>query len=239
MADVKKTGKNQVLFIVTSHDKLLNGQPTGFDAREAGIAYLTVSPHHEVIFASPKGGEAPIDPNSVKAFRENYEESSKFLDDPECKRKIKETLKLTEVWEKEFLGVFYVGGHGPVFDLAEDPRNIQIAGDFVKSFKPIAAICHGPGALINVMSPHFEDRYFVHGKLVTSWSNEEEEKAGFKDAVPWLVETKLRERGADYKGHAPGSPHVEADEILLTGANPASAKPLAEKFLEALSKSRT
>lgn len=144
------------------------------------------------MFASPAGGKAPLDPSSVEAFKEDAVTVG-FLNDPLTKHAVENTLKLADVNHTDFLAIFYVGGHGPVFDLATDQTNIALAEAFLAAGKPVGALCHGPAALSNVKSNGGESIF--KGRRVTCFSNQEEEMVGLAKAIPFLPETDIVAKG--------------------------------------------
>ncbi|GAA5997311.1 type 1 glutamine amidotransferase domain-containing protein [Rhodotorula paludigena] len=223
-----------VLFVLSSHDKLVSGKPTGWYLPEAAHPYYQVQQAgYKVEFASPKGGQAPLDPSSVEAFKED-DESTKFLNSEETKKAVANTKPLAQVNEKDYAAVMYVGGHGPVFDLTTDAESIQLIQDFWAAGKPVASVCHGPTVFLNVMDTKTGEA-FVKGKKITCFSDEEEKQAGLVDEIPFLVEKELRAKGADFVlAREPWGEEVVVDGQLLTGGNPASASALGKKLVEAL-----
>ncbi|KAG8906513.1 hypothetical protein FRB99_006733 [Tulasnella sp. 403] len=224
--------KKKILFVFTSASKNLKGGPTGYYLPEAAHPYYILVHHHHITFASPDGPNPPPDPHSLEAFK-NDEESQRFLQDPTVKEKFDTALKLGDVDPAEYNAVFYVGGHGPVLDLADNPTSIDIVNQFFRASKPTAGVCHGQAAFVNATdadgNPIFKDRE------VTGFSNVEEESLGLPGIVPWLLEDVIREKGANYvKADAPWSAKVAVDGNLITGENPASSRGVAEAILEAL-----
>lgn len=215
-----------------------------------------LAPHAEIVFASPKGGRAPLDAKSVEAFKDDAQ-SQQFLNDAAAKKLYENTVKLSEVKMESFHAIFYVGGHGPVVDLAIDLDNIDLASgttcfhsltDFTEMMtmiafftagKPVAAVCHGPAALANVKDEM--GKSIFDSRKATGFSNDEEDQAGMTDAMPFLLEDNIKVNGGTFqKADKPWAACVTQDNdgrrILLTGQNPASAKPLAEALLEVLQK---
>lgn len=227
----------KVLFVLSSHDQMISGKPTGWYLPEAAHPYFVVTKAgYEVVFASPKGGKAPLDPSSVEAFKED-EESQKFLNNAELIKQTENTVKLDDVKSSDYVAYFAVGGHGPVFDLTDNAVNQKLINEFYDSKKPTASVCHGPTVFINVKDSNGER--FVKGKKVTCFSDEEEEMAGLTKEIPFLVEKELRAAGADFQlARQPWGEEVVVDEkdgkTLLTGGNPASASALGEALVKAI-----
>ncbi|GAA5993864.1 hypothetical protein JCM5350_006821 [Sporobolomyces pararoseus] len=227
----------KVLFVLSSHDQMLSGKPTGWYAPEASHPFfrLTEAGYH-VEFASPSGGKAPLDPSSVEAFKDDPE-TKKFLNTPELIKQTENTIKLADVKASDYVAYFAVGGHGPVFDLTDDATNQKLILEFYESKKPTASVCHGPTVFVNIKDSNGER--FVKGKKVTCFSDEEEEMAGLTKEIPFLVEKELRAAGADFQlSRKPWGEEVVIDEndgkILLTGGNPASASALGEAVVKAI-----
>ncbi|TDL29515.1 class I glutamine amidotransferase-like protein [Rickenella mellea] len=221
----------KILIVLTSASKNLTGGETGWYLPEAAHPYYVLSPHHDIDFAAPAGPNPPVDPGSVKMFTDD--ESVKFLKDPVVKSKLENAKKLSDVNAKDYDAIFYVGGHGPVIDLASDPVNIKLASDFWRSNKVVAAVCHGPAALVGATDA--EDKSIFHGRKATGFSNAEEELAGMVKAVPFLLEDKIISLGGNYeKAGEPWGVMVIVSGNLITGQNPASAKPLGEAIHKAL-----
>jgi len=190
----------------------------------------------QITFAAPAGPNPPLDPTSVEQFKED-EESVKFLNDETAKTKLANALVLQDVKIQDYDALFYVGGHGPVIDLPTDPTNIKLLEDAVHQKKLIAAVCHGPAALVGPQIKHLLHKHSIfHGKRFTGFSNVEEEQAGMVKEIPFLLEDRIIELGGKYeKAEKPWEAHVVVDGLLLTGQNPASARPLAQAVHKALS----
>ncbi|GAA6061044.1 hypothetical protein JCM10212_004618 [Sporobolomyces blumeae] len=227
----------KVLFVLSSHDKMISGKPTGWYLPEAAHPYYQVTKAgYEVVFASPAGGKAPLDPSSVEAFKED-EEATKFLNDSEIMKQIENTVKLDTVNASDYVAYFAVGGHGPVFDLTDSAVNQKLMLETYEAKRPVASVCHGPTVLINMKDANGER--FVKGKKVTCFSDQEEEMAGLVKEIPFLVEKELRAAGADFVlKRQPWGEEVVIDEqdgkILLTGGNPASASALGAALVKAI-----
>ncbi|CDO71380.1 hypothetical protein BN946_scf184908.g138 [Trametes cinnabarina] len=221
----------RILFVFTSVDKTLKGNSTGWYLPEASHPYYVLAPKYEIDFAAPKGPNPPVDPSSV----ENFKDDVKFLEDPTVKDKLAHAKKLSDVKASDYDAIFYVGGHGPVIDLATDPENIALATAFFRAGKITAAVCHGPAALVGVTDANgdsiFKDRN------ATGFSNLEEAQVGKERDIPFLLETRIKELGGRYeKAKEPWQAHVVKDGNLITGQNPASAKGVGEAIDHDLSK---
>ncbi|KAJ8593303.1 class I glutamine amidotransferase-like protein [Rhizopogon salebrosus TDB-379] len=222
----------RILFVFTSADRTLTGANTGWYLPEAAHPYYVLSPHFIIDFASPKGPNPPVDEYSVQTFQDDV---PKFLQDPVVKNKLATTKKLSEVNPDDYDAVFYVGGHGPVLDLASDPVNGQLASAFYRAGKVTSAVCHGPAALVGATDASGESIFA--GKPATGFSNVEEEIVGKVKDVPFLLEDKIKSLGGKYeKAPEPWEPKVIVAGNLITGQNPASAHPIGEAILQALQK---
>ncbi|KAM0755383.1 class I glutamine amidotransferase-like protein [Meredithblackwellia eburnea MCA 4105] len=226
----------KILFILTSHSKLLNDHPTGWYLPEcAHPYYILKKAGYEIEFASPKGGKAPLDPASVDAFKED-KECVEFLNNKETQELVNTTLKLSDVGDSEYAAIFYVGGHGPCFDLATDKTSIALIEKVFASGRPVSAVCHGPVVFHQVRTA--DGKSIFSGRKVTCFSNEEEEQVNMTRAIPFLVESDIRAKGGIFiNERKPWGVEVVTDRtggILITGANPASAGATAEAILEAL-----
>ena len=222
----------KVLFVLTSHDELGDtGQKTGFWVEEfAGPYYTLKDKGVDITLATPKGGQAPIDPTSDKP--ENATESTKRFDkDEEAQERIKHTEKLADIDAADYDAVFYPGGHGPLWDLSKDKTSIKLIETFNAQQKPIAFVCHAPAALKSVKGK--DGKPLVNGKKVTGFTNSEEEAVQLKDVVPFLVEDMLKANGGVYSKGDDWSEYVLEDGNLITGQNPASSKLVAEKLYDA------
>ncbi|CAF4795170.1 unnamed protein product [Rotaria sp. Silwood1] len=187
--------KKKVLFVLTSHDKLLNGHPTGWYLPEAAHPYYALEPYFKIDWASPKGGKAPLDPSSLDKLKDDHI-CVQFLDDEKAKQGgYENTKKLSEINPNDYVALFYVGGHGPCFDLPEDEVSIKLAEAIWNQGKILSAICHGPVALVGVKD--VDGKSIFAGRRATSFSNEEEAQVKTTDAIPFLVETRLKELGAN------------------------------------------
>ena len=222
--------EKNVLFIVTSHAELgSTGKKTGSWISEVAHPYNELKKQYNIVFASPLGGPAPVDPSSLDS---DDEEVKAFLADVKAQEGFSNTKKLSEVIDMEFDGLFYPGGHGPVFDLANNHVSHSICKRIWEQGKPVAALCHGPAAIANVKLSN--GTYLVAGRKVTSFSNDEEAAVNLTEIVTFLLEDKLKENGATYLKKESWQPHVVIDGKLLTAQNPASAALLAEAFCKVL-----
>ncbi|OQD43511.1 type 1 glutamine amidotransferase domain-containing protein [Croceivirga radicis] len=222
-----------VLFVLTSHDELGNtGEKTGFWVEEfAAPYYLLKDKGVNVTLASPKGGQPPIDPKSNEPDFQTPA-TKRYFEDKETMELMANTKKLTEVNADDFDAVFYPGGHGPLWDLAESETSATLIESFYSSNKPVAAVCHAPGVFKNVKDQNGEP--LVKGKQVTGFTNTEEEAVQLTDVVPFLVEDMLKEKGGVYSKKDDWSEYAIEDGLLITGQNPASSELVAEMLLRRL-----
>ncbi|EUC55465.1 chaperone protein HSP31, putative [Rhizoctonia solani AG-3 Rhs1AP] len=213
---------SRVLFVYTSADRTPSGTPTGWWLAEAAHPYYFLQGKAEVDFASPKGANPPVDAGSIKASTDD--EGVKFLQDPEVKEKLANVKKLADVDPTDYDAVLYIGGHGPMFDLATDPVSTQLANTiFSRSEKITAAICHGPGALVTVTD--VSGKSLSADRNVTGLSNVEEDLIGATKLVPFLLEDRIKELGGKYsKAAEPFGSKVVVDGNVITGQNPGSAR---------------
>lgn len=222
----------RMLMVLTSHDQLGNtGRKTGFWLEEfAAPYYVFQDAGVQVTLASPKGGQPPIDPKSD--LPENQTPAmTRFKQDPEAQKALSHTLKLSNMSSEDFNAIFYPGGHGPMWDLVDDPDSIALIESFYNSSKPVAAVCHAPAALHRVM---YNGVSIVKGKRVTGFTNSEEEAVHLTNVVPFLVEDELKRLGGLYEKAADWESFVIVDGRLVTGQNPASSTAAAKALLELL-----
>ena len=225
----------KILFVLTSHDELGNtGEKTGFWIEEfAAPYYYLVDKGVEVTLASPKGGQPPIDPTSDRP--ENQTEATKrFKADAELQEKLSKTHVLAEIKSADYDAVFYPGGHGPLWDLAESKDSVALIEDFYNNGKPVSFVCHAPAALKKVKNADGEP--LVKGKKVTGFTNTEEELVKLTDVVPFLVEDMLKENGGIYSKKGDFETYAIEDGLLITGQNPASSEKVAELLYHQLQK---
>lgn len=223
-----------ILMVLTSHDQLGNtGKKTGFWLEEFAAPYYTFKDAGATItLASPRGGQPPIDPKSDTPDAQT-KDTQRFKADSAAQTALAHTLKLNEVAAGDFDAVFYPGGHGPLWDLAEDAASIALIEATLAAGKPVALVCHAPGVLRHVKAANGDP--VVRGKNVTGFTNSEEQAAGLTEIVPFLVEDMLKNNGGNYAKVADWQPYVLKDGLLITGQNPASSEPAAKELLEQLS----
>ena len=223
----------KILMVLTSHDELGDtGKKTGFWLEEfAAPYYVLKDAGHEIALASPAGGKPPLDPKSDEPDAQT-DATKRFKDDAEAQAQLASTHKLADVDVAQFDGVFYPGGHGPLWDLAESEVSKALIEQALEAGKPVALVCHAPAVLKNVTAPGGEP--IVKGRKVTGFTNQEEEAVGLTDVVPFLLEDVLIEQGATFSKQGVFAPYVVEDGLLITGQNPPSSEPAAEKLLEAL-----
>ncbi len=220
----------KILMVLTSHDKLGDtGRQTGFWLEEFAAPYFTfLDAGATVTVASPKGGQPPLDPVSDTPEGQT-DLTRRFKQDLAAQAVLANTARLSGVKAADYDAVFYPGGHGPMWDLAEDARSIALIEDFYNSGKPVAAVCHAPGVLHRVQ---FQGQPLVKGKRVTGFTNGEEEAIQLTKIVPFLVEDESKRLGGLYEKVANWVPFVVTDGKLVTGQNPASSKLGAEALLK-------
>jgi putative intracellular protease/amidase len=225
----------KILMVLTSHDQLGNtGRKTGFWLEEFAAPYFVFRDAGvDLTLASPKGGQPPVDPKSD--MPENQTPAmERFKKDPAAQKALANTAKLADMKAEDFDTVFYVGGHGPMWDLAESPVSIALLESFYNSGKPIALVCHSPGVLRHVK---YQDEPLVKGKRVTGFTNGEEEAVKLTHVVPFLVEDELRRLGANFEKLANWQPFSVVDGRLITGQNPASSTSAAQALVKLLGES--
>ncbi|QRY70676.1 type 1 glutamine amidotransferase domain-containing protein (plasmid) [Ensifer sp. PDNC004] len=223
----------KVLMVLTSHDTLGNtGKKTGFWLEELAAPYYVFrDAGAEITLASPKGGQPPLDPKSDEPMFET-DLTRRFKADREAKAQLAETVRLDSVNQGDFDTVFYPGGHGPMWDLAEDGNSIRLLEAFIAAGKTIALVCHAPGVLRHVKNP--DGTPFVNGRRVTGFTNSEEAAVGLTEVVPFLVEDELLDLGAVFSKVKDWCVHAVVDGRLITGQNPASSGETAKALLAAL-----
>jgi len=220
----------KIVMVLTSHDQLGNtGRKTGFWLEEFAAPYFVFRDAGvELTLASPKGGQPPVDPKSD--LPENQTAAmARFKKDEKAQKELSQTVKLADVKAEDFDTVFYVGGHGPMWDLAESPVSIALLESFYNSGKPIALVCHSPGVLHHVT---YKGEPLVKGKRVTGFTNGEEEAVQLTKVVPFLVEDELKRLGAIFEKVPNWQPHSIVDGRLITGQNPASSTGAAQALLK-------
>ncbi len=223
----------KVLIVLTSHSELGNtGEKTGFWVEEfAAPYYVLADAGINITIASPNGGQPPIDPKSeLPDFQTDA--THRFDADTALKEKLANTVKLSTVNAADYDAVFYPGGHGPLWDLANDENSIKLIEAFAVQHKPVALVCHAPGVLIKVKTANGDP--LVKGKQVTGFTNTEEEAVQLTNIVPFLVENELKNLGGIYSRGADWGSYVKRDGLLITGQNPGSSAAAAKELLDAL-----
>ncbi|WP_185999942.1 type 1 glutamine amidotransferase domain-containing protein [Novosphingobium aerophilum] len=220
----------KILMVLTSHDALGDtGKKTGFWLEEFAAPYYTfLDAGADITVASPAGGQPPLDPKSdLPDFQTPL--TARFKADPAAQAVLASTVKLETVKEEDFDTVFYPGGHGPLWDLAESELSIALIQSFAKAGKPLGLVCHAPGVLKNVKAVNGEP--FVKSRTVTGFTNGEEEAVELTDVVPFLIEDTFIAQGADYRKGPDWAPFVVQDGTLVTGQNPASSEDVAKALI--------
>ncbi len=222
-----------ILMVLTSHDQLGDsGEKTGFWLEEfAAPYYVFKDAGAQITLASPKGGQPPLDPKS-DADDAQTADTERFRNDTEAQQLLATSHKLNDMRERDFDAIFYPGGHGPLWDLVDDPQSVLLIEQFYHAGKPVAAVCHAPAVFRHSIEANGEP--LVKGKRITAFSNSEEAAVGLSDIVPFLLEDMLSERGARYEKGEDWASHIVCDGQLLTGQNPASSAALATAVIEQL-----
>lgn len=224
----------KILTILTSHDELGDtGRKTGFWLEELAAPYYAFKDAGaEIVLASPKGGQPPLDPKSNEPGSQT-DDTRRFEADPEASRALANTLKLSEVDQADYDAVFFPGGHGPLWDLTNDRKALSLIEDTLAAGKPVGLVCHAPGILTNAKAPGGDP--IAKGRKVTGFKNSEEAAVGLIEVVPYLLEDVLREQGGEFSSTDDWGVHTVQDGLLITGQNPASSKEAAELVLKAVS----
>ena len=223
----------KVLMVLTSHDQLGDtGRKTGFWLEElAAPYYIFKDAGYDITLASPAGGQPPLDPKSNEPDFQT-DATRRFEADGEATAALANTVKLATVDADDFDTVFYPGGHGPLWDLAESAESIALIERFVETGKPIALVCHAPGVLRHVTGA--DGRPLVEGRKVAGFTNTEEEAVGLTEVVPFLVEDELKAKGGLYSSGPDWGSYIVQDGLLITGQNPASSTAAAQRLIEDL-----
>ncbi|MGX0889548.1 putative intracellular protease/amidase [Pseudomonas sp. ADAK2 TE3594] len=223
----------KILMVLTSHDQLGNtGKKTGFWLEEFAAPYYTFKDAGaQLTLVSPKGGQPPLDPKSDEPDAQTAA-TDRFHKDSAAQSALASTGVLSTVRAEDYDAVFYPGGHGPLWDLAEDTFSIALIEAFYNAGKPVAAVCHAPGVLRHVKDE--DGQPLVKGKRVTGFTNSEEAAVQLTDVVPFLVEDMLKANGGLYSKADDWASYVIADGLLLTGQNPASSEETAKVLLAKL-----
>lgn len=219
------------LFVVTNHDtKGSTGEPTGFYLSEVTHPWRVLrDAGYEIDFVSPKGGKAPAEGVDLS---DNVNEA--FWNDPACRAKVENTLKPKDINPEEYLGVFYAGGHGTMWDFPDNADLATMTRRFFEGGAVVSAVCHGPSALVNVKLSNGE--YLVNGKKINAFTDAEESAVRMDKVVPFLLESRLIEHGAIFEKSGLWEPHVTVDGRLVTGQNPQSARRVGETIVQLLRK---
>ena len=223
----------KILMVLTSHDKLGDtGRKTGFWLEEMAAPYYVFKDAGvDLTLASPKGGRPPLDPKSQDPnFQTDI--TRRFEKDSAAESQLDKTVRLESVTQEDYDTVFYPGGHGPMWDLAEDPNSIKLIESFLAAKKHVALVCHAPGVLRHVKTP--AGKPLVDGRKVTGFTNGEEADVGLTKIVPFLVEDELLRLGAIYSKVKNWGVYTITDGLLITGQNPASSGPAAKVLIDAL-----
>jgi len=220
----------KILMVLTSHDELGNtGKKTGFWLEELAAPYYAFKDAGaEIVLASPRGGQPPLDPKSNEPENQT-EHTHRFEADAAANAQLAATVRLDSVSQADFDSVFYSGGHGPMWDLAEDANSIRLIESFLAADKPVALVCHAPAALRHVKKP--DGRPLVEGKKVTGFTNTEEASVGLTEVVPFLLEDELKARGGHFSKAKDMESYVVSDGLLITGQNPTSSADAAKVLL--------
>jgi len=222
-----------VLMVLTSHDQLGDtGKKTGFWLEEFAAPYYTLKDAGaKLTVVSPLGGQPPLDPKSDEPDAQT-DATKRFKSDADAQAVLASTGKLADVNAADFDAVFYPGGHGPLWDLAEDKASIALIEAMAAAGKPVATVCHAPGVLRHVKAA--DGSPLVKGKQVTGFTNTEEEGVGLTKVVPFLVEDMLKANGGVYSKGADWASYVLTDGKLITGQNPASSEEAAKALIKLL-----
>lgn len=224
----------KVLMVLTSHDQLGDtGRKTGFWLEEFAAPYYTFKDAGaDIVLASPAGGQPPLDPKSDEPdFQTDL--TQRFKADPATQQLLANTVKLETINAADFDGVFYPGGHGPLWDLAESSVSIALIESFERAAKPIAFVCHAPGVLRHVKAA--DGQPLIKGRRVSGFTNSEEEGVGLTDIVPFLIEDEFQALGGLYEKGPDWQSFVIEDGLLITGQNPGSSEEAAKALVKKLS----
>jgi putative intracellular protease/amidase len=219
-----------ILMVLTSHDQLGDtGKKTGFWLEEfAAPYYVFKDAGADITLASPKGGQPPLDPSS-DADDAQTDDTKRFKSDEAAQKELANTAVLSTISADGFDAIFYPGGHGPLWDLAEDGDSTALIETFAASDRPVGAVCHAPAVFKHPKNA--DGKPLVSGKQVTGFTNTEEKAVGLTDVVPFLVEDMLVKNGGEYHKGDDWASFVIVDGKLVTGQNPASSAEAARKLL--------
>lgn len=228
----------KILMILTSHATLgATGKSTGFWLEEfAAPYYAFLDSGADITLASPLGGQPPLDPKSDEPDAQT-DATRRFKQDPQAKAVLATTQRLAQVKADSFDAVFFPGGHGPLWDLAENGYVMALIKDFYASGKIVSAVCHAPAVFRHVKTA--EGQFLVHDRNVTGFSNAEEAAVGLTDVVPFLVEDMLKDHGARYTSGDDWQPHIVVDGMLITGQNPSSSVGVADAVIRQLQQNKS
>lgn len=220
--------KEKVLFVVTSHNKLGDtDKATGYYLSEVTHPWDVIGSQYEIDVVSPKGGKTPAEGVDLKD-----PVNKKFWDNPDWQKKMDNTLKPSEVNPADYKGIFYAGGHGVMWDFPDNKELAKICAQIYENGGIVGAVCHGPAGLINVKLS--DGKNLIRGKKLNSFTNAEEEANGTANVVPFMLETALEEKGANYEQAPKWSDFAVVDGRLVTGQNPMSAKKVGKLMLDLL-----
>ncbi len=227
------TANNTILMVLTSHSELGDtGEKTGFWVEEFAAPYYEFKDAgFNVVLASVKGGQPPIDPKSEMADFQTAS-TARYDKDQDVQQQMANSKKLSDINASDYAAVFYPGGHGPLWDLTDNVESIKLIEDFLKNQKPVAAVCHATAAFLNVKNEQGE--FIVANKAVTGFTNTEEDAVQLTDIVPFLLEDELIKRGGDYQKVADWNAFAVQDGLVITGQNPASSELAAQKLVAML-----
>lgn len=228
---IKENQMKKVLFVLTSNDKKgSTGQPTGYYLAEVAHPWEVLhSAGYEIDFVSPKGGNPPVD-----GFNLSDPINKKFWENTKYRAKVENTMKPSQVKPEEYSAILYAGGHGTMWDFADNVELSQIAAKIYENNGVVSAVCHGPAGLVNIKLSN--GKYLVDGKKVNSFTNEEEHAVKLENIVPFMLESKLIERGGIFEKSGLWQKHVTVDQRVVTGQNPQSAQGVGEATLAELQK---
>ena len=225
----------KILFVLTSHDRLGDtGHKTGFWLEEFAAPYYVFKDAGAAItLASPAGGQPPLDPKSDEPDAQTAA-TERFRQDVQAQAALAATVPLAQVDAADFDAVFYPGGHGPLWDLANDPASIALLEAFERAGKPLGLVCHAPGALVKVRAANGQP--LVAGRRVTGFTNSEEAAVGLSAVVPFLIEDEFIRLGGHYQKGPDWQAHVVTDGRLVTGQNPGRSEGVAQALLSLLAR---
>ena len=230
-SSVHAEDKGRVLFVLTSHDKLGNsGKKTGWYLEELSSPYYAIKDAgYKIDIASPKGGAAPLDEESKKP---EDGANKRFLQDKEAMKQVQNTLALSKVKAKDYKAIVFPGGHGPMFDLAENKESQKLVTKIYEKKGVVAAVCHGPAGLVNVKLSNGD--FLIKGKKVTGFTNAEEDAVQKSKFMPFMLESKMAEHGGKFEKSPLWQSHVTIDGNLITGQNPKSAEGMGKEIVKKL-----